>query len=77
MKIPPFNGRSSPEELLEWVQRVEKVFECHEYSEATKCRLAALEFIDYANLWWENLKGQQRRDSEEKVRSWTLMKRLM
>ena len=54
---------------MEWVLRVEKVFECHDYSEATKCRLASLEFVDYANLWWENLKNQRRRDGEEEVRS--------
>ena len=77
MRIPPFKGTSSPEEYLEWVQRVEKVFECHEYSEVRKCQLAALEFTDYANLWWENLKAQRRRDGEEEVRSWRLMKRLM
>ena len=57
MKIPPFKGTSSPEEYLEWVQRAEKVFECQEYSEVNKCKLAALEFTDYANLWWENLKA--------------------
>ncbi|PKI30789.1 hypothetical protein CRG98_048820, partial [Punica granatum] len=50
LKIPHFEGTSSPEEYLEWVQRVDKVFECYEYSEAKKCQLAALEFTDYANL---------------------------
>ncbi|XP_052172190.1 uncharacterized protein LOC127788118 [Diospyros lotus] len=77
MRIPPFKGTSSPEEYLEWVQRVEKVFEYQEYSEVRKCQLAALEFTDYANLWWENLKAQRRRDGEEDVRSWGVMKRLM
>ena len=74
LKIPPFTGSSSPEEFLDWVQRVEKVFECHDYSEINKCRLATIKFTDYANLWWENLKGQRRRDGEEDVKSWRLMK---
>ncbi|PKI43099.1 hypothetical protein CRG98_036510 [Punica granatum] len=47
----PPQRTSSPEEYLEWVQRVDKVFECYEYSEAQKCQLAALEFTNYANLW--------------------------
>ncbi|XP_057999160.1 uncharacterized protein LOC131177985 [Hevea brasiliensis] len=33
-----------------------------EYSEANKCKIAAIEFVDYANLWWENVKAQRRRD---------------
>ncbi|MDN4193085.1 hypothetical protein DDE03_10970, partial [Bifidobacterium longum subsp. longum] len=56
---------------------VDKVFECYEYSEAQKCQLAALEFTDYANLRWENLKAQRRRDRGDGIRSWREMKRIM
>ncbi|XP_057994322.1 uncharacterized protein LOC131174583 [Hevea brasiliensis] len=62
MKIPTFRGTCSPEEYLEWVQRVDKIFEYQEYSEAKKCKLAAIEFVDYANLWWVNIKAQRCRD---------------
>ena len=51
MKIPPFRGTSSLEEYLEWVQRVEKIFKCQDYTEASKVKLVALEFTDFANLW--------------------------
>ncbi|PKI47775.1 hypothetical protein CRG98_031825 [Punica granatum] len=77
LKIPQFKGTSSPEEYLEWVQRVDKVFEYYEYSEAQKGQLAALEFTDYANLWWENIKAQRIRDGENEIRSWWEMKGLM
>ena len=30
LKIPPFTGSSKPEEFLDWVPRVEKVFDCYE-----------------------------------------------
>ena len=62
LKIPSFEGTSDPEMYLEWVQRVEKIFEYYDYTDAQKCKLAALEFTDYANLWWENVKAQRRRD---------------
>ncbi|PKI78613.1 hypothetical protein CRG98_000990 [Punica granatum] len=77
LKILQFKGTSSPEEYLEWVQRVDKVFEYYEYSETQKCQLAALEFTNYVNLWWESLKAQRRRDGENEIRSWWEMKRLM
>ena len=77
MNIPPFCGTSSPKEYLEWVQRVEKIFKCQDHTEASKVKLAALEFIDYANLWWDNVKAQRRREGEEPITTWCLMKRLM
>ena len=57
IKIPPFRGTSSPEEYLEWVQRVEKIFKGQDHTKASKVKLATLEFTDYANLWWENVKA--------------------
>ena len=77
MKIPPFTGSSKPEEFLDWVTRVEKVFECYEWDERMKVKMASLAFSDYANLWWDKLQTERRRADEEKVRSWALMKRLM
>jgi predicted ATPase len=62
---------------LEWIQKVEKVFEWYEYSEERKCKVAALEFTDYALLWWENLKIQRRRDGEEEITTRATMKRVM
>ena len=40
-------------------------------------KVAAIEFTDYALLWWENLKIQRRRDGEEEITTWATMKRVM
>jgi len=77
LKIPSFRGSSSPEEYLGWIQKVEMVFEWYEYFEERKCKVAALEFTNYALLWWENLKIQRRRDGEEEITTWAIMKRVM
>ncbi|KAL0286504.1 UNVERIFIED_CONTAM: hypothetical protein Scaly_2792100 [Sesamum calycinum] len=50
--IPSFKGKSDPEAYLEWKMRVEKIFSCHNYSESKKVKLTALEFTDYALVWW-------------------------
>ena len=44
MKIPLFSGMNDPDAYLRWVQKVEDVFECEEYSEVKKCRLASRQF---------------------------------
>ena len=51
MKIPAFQGKSDPEAYLEWEKKMELVFDCHNYSELKKVKLAAIEFIDYAIVW--------------------------
>jgi hypothetical protein len=77
LKVPSFRGSSSPEEFLEWVRKVEKVFYWYEYTDEKKCKVVALEFTDYTLLWWENFKIQRRRDDEEDITIWTAMKRVI
>ncbi|GKV23267.1 hypothetical protein SLEP1_g33016 [Rubroshorea leprosula] len=55
MKIPSFQGKNDPDVYLEWEKKVELVFDCHNYSEEKKVKLAAVEFTDYAVVWWDQL----------------------
>ena len=55
MKIPSFQGRTDPEVYLEWEKKIELVFDCHNYSEEKKVKLAVIEFTDYAIIWWDQL----------------------
>ena len=40
VKIPPFQGKNDPEAYLEWEKRIEMAFDCHNYSEIKKVKLA-------------------------------------
>ena len=60
LSIPSFQGRSDPEAYLEWEKKIELIFECHNYSEAKKVKLAAIEFSDYAMVWWDQLTTSRR-----------------
>ncbi|XP_027082339.2 uncharacterized protein [Coffea arabica] len=77
MKIPPFQGKSDPNTYLEWESRVELVFDCNDYTDAQKLRLAVLEFTDYAIVWWEQVATSRRRCGEPPITTWTELKRLM
>ena len=48
MKIPYFQCRTDLEVYLEWEKKIELVFDCHNYFEEKKMKLAVIEFIDYA-----------------------------
>ncbi|XP_073061780.1 uncharacterized protein [Primulina eburnea] len=77
MKIPSFHGKSDPEAYLEWEKRVEFVFACHHYSEQKKVRLAVVEFLDYALIWWDQLVTTKRKYNERPIESWDEMKSVM
>ncbi|XP_012448672.1 uncharacterized protein LOC105771826 [Gossypium raimondii] len=77
LTIPPFHGRSDPKVYLEWGKKIELVFECHNYSEAKKVKLAAIEFSDYAMIWWDQFITSRRRNGECPITTWAEMKAVM
>jgi len=77
LSIPPFQGKYDPEAYLEWEKKIELVFECHNYSENKKVKLAAIEFSDYAMIWWDQLTTSRRRNGEHPISTWIEMKAVM
>ncbi|KAH9769539.1 Endonuclease [Citrus sinensis] len=77
LKIPSFQGKNDPEVYLEWEKKVELVFDCHNYSEERKVKLATVEFTDYAIIWWDQLVLSRRRNRERPINTWEEMKTIM
>jgi hypothetical protein len=53
------------------------VFDCHNYSEEKKVKLAVIEFTDYAIIWWDQLVTNRRRSNERLVETWGELKAIM
>uniref|UniRef100_A0A2N9IM79 RNA-directed DNA polymerase n=1 Tax=Fagus sylvatica TaxID=28930 RepID=A0A2N9IM79_FAGSY len=77
IKIPSFQGRTDPEVYLEWEKKIDLVFDCHNYCEEKKVKLAVIEFTDYAIIWWDQLVTNRRRNNERPVQTWGELKTLM
>ena len=77
VKIPSFQGKNDPEVYLEWEKKMELIYECHNYSEEKKVKLAAIEFTDYAIIWWDQLLMNRRRNHERPIETWEGMKAIM
>ncbi|KAA3480581.1 mutant gag-pol polyprotein [Gossypium australe] len=45
-------------------EKIELVFECHNYSKTKKVKLAAIEFLNYAMIWWDQLTSSHRKNEE-------------
>ena len=46
MKTSLFQGKNDPVAYLEWEKKVELIFECHNYSEEKKVKLAVIKFTE-------------------------------
>ncbi|KAF8077406.1 hypothetical protein N665_1039s0001 [Sinapis alba] len=77
LKIPSFSGSNDPDAFLEWEKKIELVFDCQNYSESKKVRLAATEFNGYALHWWDQIVTTRRRTGEPQVSSWFELKTIM
>ena len=77
MTIPSFQGRNDSNVYIEWERKVDLIFECHNYSEEKKVKLATVEFCDYAIVWWDQFCKERRRYGERPIESWREMKQIM
>ena len=53
------------------------IFDCHNYSEENKVKLAVVEFQDYALVWWDQLVTSKRRNYERLIDTWDDLKALL
>ena len=52
LKIPEFQGKSDPKAYMDWEEKIENIFDVHEYSEIKKVKLAVVEVFGHTSIWW-------------------------
>ena len=67
VKIPSFEDKCDPDLYMAWEAKIEKIWSCHNFPEHKKVHFAALEFIDYAMIWWDDLVKERRRTLDAPV----------
>ena len=77
LKIPPFDGKNDPDAFVEWERKIEHVFDCQNYSEHRKVRLAATEFSGYAINGYDQVLTHRRRTGERPIETWDELTLLM
>ncbi|VFQ91299.1 unnamed protein product [Cuscuta campestris] len=75
--IPTFEGKNDPDEFLEWLETVERVFDFKDVSDEKKVKIVALKFQKYASTWWTNTCTKRRRNDKEPVSTWIKMRSLL
>lgn len=77
MKIPHFQGKNNPNVYLELEQKMELIFEYHNYSKEKKVKLVVIEFYDYIIIWWDQLCKNKSRNGERPMETWLEIKQIM
>nr|XP_033517225.1 uncharacterized protein LOC117281471 [Nicotiana tomentosiformis] len=77
MKMPSFKGTRDPDLYLDCERKVEAIFDCHNYTEGKKFKLAIVEFSDYAAIWWKMLTRDRLQEGLAPIATWAKMKRVM
>ncbi|WRX11629.1 Retrotransposon gag domain - like 10 [Theobroma cacao] len=73
--ILEFEGRLHPDDFLDWLYTVERVFELKDIFDEKRVKLVAIKLKKHASIWWENLKRQREREGRYKIRTWDKMRR--
>lgn len=76
INILEFESSLKPNEFIDWLSAIEKVFEYREYPDK-KCKVVVLKFKNNASLWWEKVKKYRNQASKEKLHSWEKFKKLL
>ena len=67
--IPEFEGRLQPDEFVDWLQTVERVFEFKDVPDEQKVKIVTIKLKKHASIWWENLKKKRAREGRSKIKT--------
>ncbi|GJW10794.1 reverse transcriptase domain-containing protein [Tanacetum coccineum] len=76
-EIPEFEGRLCPDDFLDWLRTVDRIFDLRDTPDHIKVKLVAIRLKKSACLWWDHVQNQRYRKGKHRVESWDKMKRLM
>jgi hypothetical protein len=75
--IPEFEGRMQPDEFIDWLNTIERIFEYKDVLEHHKVKLVAIKLRKHASLWWEHVKKQRERERKSRIVTWEKMKKAL
>ena len=77
LEIPEFVGKAHPDDFIDWLSTVERIFDLRDIPEKLKVKLVAIKLRKSASLWWDHVKNQRLREGKSKVETWDKMKKLL
>ena len=73
VNIPHFTGEEQLEEVLDWLNEVERVIKFLNLPENKRVKPVAIKLKGYASSWWQQVQMTRVQSEKEKIQSWTKM----
>ncbi|GKA36999.1 reverse transcriptase domain-containing protein [Tanacetum coccineum] len=77
IEIPEFTGKVQPDDFIDWLSTVERVFDVRDIPDKLKVKLVAIKLRQHASLWWDHVTKRRQIEGKSKVETWEKMKKLM
>ncbi|GJY15576.1 putative CCCH-type zinc finger family protein [Tanacetum coccineum] len=77
IEIPEFIGKVHPDDFIDWLSTVERVFDVRDVLDKLKVKLVAIKLRQHVSLWWDHVTKRRRMEGKSKVETWEKMKKLM
>ncbi|GJW59663.1 putative CCCH-type zinc finger family protein [Tanacetum coccineum] len=66
IKIPKFTGKVHPDDFIDWLSTVERVFDVRDIPDKLKVKLVAIKLRQHASLWWDHVMKRRRIEGKSK-----------
>ncbi|GKE06622.1 hypothetical protein Tco_1398640 [Tanacetum coccineum] len=67
IKIPEFTSKVHPDDFIDWLSTVERVFDVRDIPDKLKPKLEAIKLRQHASLWWDHVNKRRRLEGKSKV----------
>eukprot|EP00253_Pinus_taeda_P007008 PITA_07008 len=71
--VPIYQGGLNPEELIDWINSMEKFFDYEETEDEKKVKFAVTKLKGHAALWWDGVQAERRRLGKQPIKNWSRM----
>ena len=68
-----YNGSLDPEELIYWINAMNKHFDYAEVKEEKKVRFVVTKLRGHASLWWDGVQKERILKNKARINSWSRM----
>ena len=73
VEVPMYDGNLNVEELMDWINALNKYFHFEEIDDKKKVRYATTRLKGHATIWWDELQIHRERRGKPKIKSWDKM----
>eukprot|EP00253_Pinus_taeda_P007545 PITA_07545 len=71
--VPVYQGGLNPEELIDWINSMEKFFDYEEMEEEKKVKFAVTKLVGHAALWWDGVQAERTILGKQPINNWSRM----